>query len=280
MKLAHIKALVTGAAGGIGSIVAHNLVDEGAGVLLTDARQDGLDELSDTLRLRSLRVDSVAADITTREGRATLATQVKRSGVNTLINLAGVNHFGLLAEQGADQLELAIAINVTAPVLLTQSLLPFFSTLPVAHIVNVGSMLGSIAMPGYCAYGATKGAIKAFSEALRRELGDTHIRVHHVSPRATRTPLNNARVCEMNRQLGVQMDEPSVVSAAIVDAILNGRAETYIGFPERAYRLLNAVIPSVIDHAVRRQLPTIRKYASQRPVMPPADQEPAQATNR
>ena len=279
MRLAHIKALVTGAAGGIGSLVTRDLVRLGAGVLLTDTRQDALDELSGALQTRSFRVDSLVADITSREGRTALAVQAKRSGVNTLINLAGVNPFGLLGEQSADQAEIAVAINVTAPMLLTQSLLPFFSTLPAAHVVNVGSMLGSIAMPGYCIYGATKGAVKTFSEALRRELSDTNIRVHHVSPRATRTPLNNSKVCELNRQLGIRMDDPSIVSEAIMQAIANDRAETYIGFPERIYRLLNAIFPGVIDRAIRRQLPVIRQYASQRPKMTAAGHEQAKVAN-
>lgn len=280
MKLAQIKALITGAAGGIGSVIAKEFVDQGAGVLMTDLRQQELDAVAQSLRGRSLRVSAVAADITSHEGIAKLAATAKESGVNTLVNVAGVNPFGLFAEQSAAQAQLAVSVNVTAPILLTRSLLPFLSTLPDAHIVNVGSMLGSIAMPGYCIYGSTKAAIKAFSEALRRETSDTNVKVHYVSPRATRTPLNHGAVCEMNRRLRIRMDEPAVVARAVVAAILAGRAETYIGFPERAYRFVNMLLPGIVDLTVRRQLPIIQEYAGRRPPAAAVDERPAQVMQK
>jgi short-subunit dehydrogenase len=262
MKLSQIRALVTGAAGGIGSTVAAEFVRQGAGVLLTDFREEALRATAEKLRRDSLRVDWLAADISCARERAALARCAARLSINTVVNLAGVNPFGVLSEQSAAQIELAFAINTTAPILLTQEMLPHLSSLPSAHVVNVGSMLGSIAMPGYAAYAASKSALRSFSEALRRELSDSNVRVHYVAPRATRTALNGADVCAMNDRLGVRMDDPSVVAAALVRAIAHDKAEIYIGYPERLFRVVNALFPALVDKAVHRQLAVIKKFAA------------------
>jgi len=262
MKLSHIRALVTGAAGGIGSAVAAEFVRQGAGVLLTDLREEALRAASEKLRRESLRVDWLAADINSSRGRAALARSAAKLSINTVVNVAGVNPFGMLVEQSAAQIELAVAVNTTAPILLTQEMLPHLSGLPCAHVVNLGSMLGSIAMPGYAAYAATKAAIRCFSEALRREMRDTNVRVHYVAPRATRTPLNSADVCAMNECLGIRVDDPSVVAHAVVRAIVHDKAEIYVGFPERLFRIVNALFPAVVDKAIHRQLGVIKEHAS------------------
>jgi short-subunit dehydrogenase len=280
MKLSHIRALVTGAAGGIGSTVAAELVRQGAGVLLTDLREEALRTTAERLRSETLRVDWLAADICSAADRARLARSAARLGINSIVNVAGVNPFGMLAEQNAAQIELAFRINTIAPILLTQELLPHLSALPDAHIINVGSMLGSIAMPGYATYSATKAAMHCFSEALRREVGDTNIQVHYIAPRATRTPLNSAEVCAMNERLGIRMDDPAVVADAVVRAIAHEKAEMFLGFPERLFRIVNALFPSIVDRAVRRQLTVIKKYASRRPdSATTVEDEPLQAVN-
>jgi len=278
MKLSQIRALVTGAAGGIGSEVAAEFVRQGAGVLLTDLREEALRATSEKLRRESLRVDWLAADINSSRGRAGLARCAARLSINTVVNVAGVNPFGLLAEQSPARIELAFAVNTMAPILITQEMLPRLSSLPFAHVVNVGSMLGSIAMPGYAAYAASKSAIRCFSEALRRECSDTNVRVHYVAPRATRTPLNSAELCAMNERLGMRLDDPSVVANAVVRAIVQDKAEIYIGFPERLFRVVNALFPAVVDKAIHRKLAVIKKYASCDPDAPD-DDERLQAAN-
>ena len=64
---------------------------------------------------------------------------------------------------------------------------------PEARILNIGSVFGSIGYPGYAVYSATKFAMRGFTEALRRELSDTRIKVHYCAPRATRTGINTSR---------------------------------------------------------------------------------------
>ena len=71
--------------------------------------------------------------------------------------------------------------------------------------------------------------MRGFSEALRRELGDSTVRVHYLAPRATRTGINSAEVEQMNAELGVAMDAVSTVAAAACRMLENEATETVVG---------------------------------------------------
>jgi len=111
-------------------------------------------------------------------------------------------------------------------------------------------------------YGASKAGLKVFSEALRRELADSSVRVLYVAPRATQTPMNSTRVIAMNEALGNAMDPPIKVASAILSRIQAGRwGALTIGWPERLFVVLNSLLPAVTDSALLRQLPRIRQYS-------------------
>jgi short-subunit dehydrogenase len=148
-------------------------------------------------------------------------------------------------------------------VALTRALLPHLSAQPRAIILNVGSTLGRIALPGFSVYAASKFGLRGFTEALRRELADTRVRVHYVAPRATRTGINTSAVERMNAELGVAMDPPELVARAVCDMLAGGRAEAVLGWPEKLFARLNGVLPRVVDGALRKQLPVIRRYAGE-----------------
>ncbi|MDY6949446.1 MAG: SDR family NAD(P)-dependent oxidoreductase [Pseudomonadota bacterium] len=130
-----------------------------------------------------------------------------------------------------------------------------------AHIVNIGSVLGTIGFAGNSVYCATKFGLRGFSEALRRELADTGIKVHYFAPRATRTAFNSDLVDDMNDALGNASDEPADVARSIVRALQADRLEYVIGWPEKFFARLNALLPRLVDMALRPKLPTIRKFA-------------------
>jgi short-subunit dehydrogenase len=184
--------------------------------------------------------------------------------VNVLVNAAGVNPFGLFAEQTAAEISKAFTINALAPLMLCHALLPILLERPSAHIVNVGSTFGSIGFPGFTAYSASKFAVRGFSEALRRELADTAVRVHYVAPRATKTALATDRVRAMNAELGVGMDTPQTVAAAIMRVLRDERRELLLGTRERVFAKLNSLFPGLVDRSLRRQLGVVRRYASPR----------------
>ena len=262
MTLDDSTVLVTGAAGGIGSCVARRLGAAGAALLLTDFRSEPLLALASELRRAGVAADAVAADLGRAEDRALLAARAAALQVDVLVNVAGINPFGLFAEQSDAEIAQALAINAVAPILLCRALLPVLAKRGEAHIVNVGSAFGSLGYPGFSVYAASKFAVRGFTEALRRELADTAIDLHYVAPRATSTALSTDRICAMNEQLGVAMDPPESVAAAIENCLVRSRREVYLGKPERLFGLLNAVMPRIVDWALRRQLPVIKRFAS------------------
>lgn len=255
------RIVLTGAAGGIGSAVARRLSAAGAELILSDLRAEPLERLRATLQgERPVRL--VPADVSTELGRGALVAVAREQRANVLINVAGINPFGFVAEQTGVELARAMAINATAPMLLCQAFLPVLAERARAQIINVGSTFGSLGFPGFSVYSASKFAVRGFSEALRRELADTGIRVQYVAPRATRTSLATDRVRAMNEELGVGMDAPEEVAAAIEWALRSGRAETYLGRSERLFVKLNALFPRLVDRSLLRQLSVVRRHAA------------------
>jgi short-subunit dehydrogenase len=265
MKPASIRALVTGGAGGIGGAIAAELLARGGAVLLVDRDIAALDRAVARLARYGDRVGILPADLTSSVDRKRICHEAAawRGGVNVLINNAGINHFRMFEDQPPEQLDLALAINVQAPIHLCQGMLPHLRRQPEACILNTGSVFGAIGYPGYAVYSATKFAVRGFTEALRRELADSSVRVRYVAPRATRTGINTSAVERMNAELGVAMDPPELVAKAVCDMLAGGRAEAVLGWPEKFFARVNGVLPRLVDGALLKQLPVIRRYATE-----------------
>ena len=107
--------------------------------------------------------------------------------------------------------------------------------------------------------------MRGFSEALRRELADTEMKVLYIAPRATRTSMNSAQVVAMNDALNVAMDDPLQVADQVAQAIIREREELYLGWPEKLFVRLNSLLPRVVDQALRKQLPIIQRFARNKP---------------
>jgi short-subunit dehydrogenase len=263
MNLQNTRVLITGAGGGIGRALVAALLDEGAEVLLSGRDHEALSKVVQDPAERS-RTAVFAADLMRSSERARLCDFASRwrGGINILVNNAAINEFFLLASQPLDSLDAAIATNLIAPIDLCRRLASCLEDRPEAHIVNIGSVFGSIGFAGNSVYCATKFGLRGFSEALRRELADTHVRVHYFAPRATRTAFNSDLVSDMNDALGNASDDPNDVARSIVRALRADQVECVIGWPEKFFARLNALLPRIVDAALRQKLPTIRDFAN------------------
>ncbi len=264
MKAAEMRALITGASGGIGRALAQELHRRGASVLLVGRNASALENAAQELGGRSLRVEWCAADLATAAGRAHVVDTASHwgGGSNVLVNNAGRSDFGMLEELDDAAVERLFAINAIAPMQLTRALLPTLRSQPAAAILNIGSVFGSLGYPGFTAYSATKFALRGFTEALRRELADSNVRVHYFAPRATRTGMNVAAVDRMNTELRVAMDPPAQVAAAACSMLAAGKTGAVFGWPEKLFVRINALLPGVVDGSLRKQLPIIRRHAA------------------
>ena len=265
MKAAAMRALITGASGGIGRALAQELHGRGASVLLVGRNAQALERAAQALGGRSARVDWCAADLATVAGRARVVEAASLwggSGINVLVNNAGCGDFGMLDEVDDAAIERLFAINAIAPMQLTRALLPTLRSQPMSAILNIGSVFGSLGYPGFTAYSATKFALRGFTEALRREMADSKVGVHYFAPRATKTGMNSAAVDRMNAELRVAMDPPAQVAAAACAMLEAGKASAVCGWPEKLFVRINALLPGVVDGSLRKQLPVIRRHAA------------------
>ena len=259
MQLSDCRVVLTGASGGIGRALVEKLCAAGAQLLLVGRHAEGLESLASSY---PGKVQVVVADIVESAGRdAVQAAARSFGGVNVLINAAGQNRFSLLEQHDEAAMAALINLNVTATLQLTQRLLPLLMQQGRALVVNIGSTFGSIGYPGFATYCASKFALRGFSEALRRELADTQVKVLYIAPRATRTGMNAENVVAMNDELKVSMDEPLAVAAQVLGAIRGEREELYLGWPEKFFVKLNGLLPRLVDQSLRKQLPTIQRFA-------------------
>lgn len=257
MQLAGKRFILTGAAGGIGQAFAVKLAAAGVRLLLVSRGQDSLEALCRRLPGDGHR--AVAVDLASEAGRAALLAAAGDE-VDGVINNAGISFFGFLGDQTEAQFRQTLELNLLVPMLLVRDLLPVLQARS-GIIVNVGSAFGSIGFPGQAAYSASKFGLRGFTEALRRELADSRVSVQYLAPRATDTRMNSAGVQAMNRELGTAMDPPERVADELMALLARGNGVRFIGWPERFFIKLNSVFPGLVDKALRRQLPAVRRHA-------------------
>ena len=265
--LSNKTVVLTGATGGIGRAIASRLSDAGARILFVARSPERLRALAESLH--SPAHVAVAADLASAAGRQQVreaCDAVGHDGISHLVNCAGINNFGLFETQTAESIQTLLDVNLAGPMQLCLELLPALRRHGDACIINIGSTFGSIGYPGFSAYCASKFGLRGFTEALRRELSDSGIRVAYVAPRATRTELNNDSVVAMNDALGTSMDEPELVADELMRVITGKSSSTrYLGWPEKLFVRINALFPGLVDNSLRKQLPVIRRFASSKP---------------
>ena len=243
MKLSGQTFLVTGATGGIGGALARALAQRGARLRVHGRDPGRMAELQKTLP----------------EGTLTLLADISTPAI---LNAAG-GHFGLFEQMRPSEIEKLIATDLIAPMLLTHALLPKLAPRRKSALVLIGSTLGQIGHPGFAAYGAAKGGLRTFAEALAREIGSEGPRLLFVSPRSTRTAMNSDAARAMNAELRVGEDTPELVAATIISALENDRPRVQMGLAEKVFIRLNTLLPALVDRAMSGKLSTIRRHASE-----------------
>ncbi len=266
MEIRNKTIILTGASGGIGQSIATRLAEEGARLLLLGRNSERLRQLQKQLKIADQH-RALALDLASAEAGLTLVAFCREQSLSpdVLINNAGVSDFQLFLNQSPDTIEELLQINLISPLLICRHLLPLLAERPESALINIGSSFGSIGYPGFGSYCASKFGLRGFSEALRRELADGTTRVCCIAPRATRTRINSPSVQAMNQELGNRVDDPERVADEVVRALRSGcKRDRYIGWPEKLFVRLNALLPRLVDSSLRKQLPIIRRFADQR----------------
>jgi NAD(P)-dependent dehydrogenase (short-subunit alcohol dehydrogenase family) len=182
-SLAGLHAVVTGAAGGIGSAITRQLAAQGAKVHALDRDAHALRSLAAGAPPGSVTTHSV--DLADRRAvdrlLAELSNQLQQR-CDVLVNNAGISRLRPLDQTDDELLDGLFAVNFFAAFRVTRGLLPALRASGRAAIINIASELALVGAADYSAYCATKGALLAWTRALAVELAAQRIRVNAVCP--------------------------------------------------------------------------------------------------
>jgi short-subunit dehydrogenase len=182
-------AVITGASSGIGAATAERLALGGMRLVLVARRHERLITVADRIRAEGGHADVIAADLTLESSREEVFNQVENTygGADVLVNNAGFGWYGYYTDMAWSTAREMLQVNIDAVAHLTRLFLQKMKERNTGHIINVGSIAGSIPSQGVALYSATKAFLDAFTTSLFRELRDTAVRVSVVRPGPVRT---------------------------------------------------------------------------------------------
>ena len=165
------KAMVTGAASGIGRAIALELAKEGADLLLVDIKTDALASVAQEARDRGVNVMTIVCDLADPSQISATVEQLRHTWkqLNILVNNAGTTYYGQTHLMTGEQWKRIMAVNLMAPIQLVHELLPMLLAADDAHILNVCSIFGLVTWRKTTAYQTSKFGLVGFSNALRAE---------------------------------------------------------------------------------------------------------------
>lgn len=179
---------VTGASSGIGADTTRALIEKGYAVVATVRKQEDENRLKELYgkKISVIRIDLVSFSEVEKLPEL-LKSKFGITELAGLINNAGVALAAPFADQNFSEVESIIVLNVLSVMKVTQVLLPLLRN--GSRIINISSVAGKSAAPFLSVYAASKHAVEGFSEALRKELMLTGVKVIIVAPGSIKTPI-------------------------------------------------------------------------------------------
>jgi NAD(P)-dependent dehydrogenase (short-subunit alcohol dehydrogenase family) len=225
MDLTGKVVLITGASSGIGAATARAAADAGARVVLAARRTERINALAGDLP----RALAVTCDVTDPgQVRAAVSAGVDHFGrLDALVNNAGQGLHLPLEDVDPDDFRAVLELNVIAPLVAMQAVLPVMRAQKGGAIVNVSSATTQLVLPGLGAYAAGKAALNQLSATARTELAADGITVSTVLPFVTATEFHQTlRAGAIVPAGDFPVHSAERVAAAILDLIRTGQAET------------------------------------------------------
>lgn len=178
------KALVTGAAAGIGRAIALALAREGCAVWGVDRDIEGLVAVAAEVAALGVEARQSVYDLTDPAAIDDLAGRLTREwpGLNLLVNNAGLTYYGPTHEMSDEQWQRVLDLNLHAPIRLTHRLLPVLRERGAAHVANICSMYGLVSYRKQAAYQATKFGLVGLTLSLRYEYAGTGLGFSAICP--------------------------------------------------------------------------------------------------
>jgi len=276
--------LITGASTGIGFTCAQHLIQQGFFVFGSVRKQADVDRLERDLgvNFKALQFDVVDGEAI-KKSVLEVEKIVGENGLTALINNAGIAVSGPIQHVPVDQLEYQLNVNVLGVVRVTQAFLPLLggsleSDIPPGRILQMSSVSGKIAAPFLGPYSASKFALEAISDSLRRELTLYGIKVIVIQPGPIKTPIWGKALIQdgkqyantdysdilIKRDRSIQKTEenaipPEQVAKVVYKSIVakNPKTRYIVAKKGWQYKLYNMLPDRILDNASTKP---IKKY--------------------
>lgn len=262
MKVESKVIVVTGGGNGIGRELVLVLLSKGARVAAVDISEKALQE---TVELAGSRKDRLSTHVVNIADRAAVeelpdAVTAAHQAVDGLINCAGIiQRFVRFKDLDYSDIERVMDVNFYGTINMTKAFLPHLLSRPEAHIVNVSSMGGFLPVPGQTIYGASKAAVKLFTEGLHSELSGTNVHATIVFPGAIATNI------AANSGAGLPAADTSKSQKTMKTTSARAAAEQIIAGMERdSYRVLVGADAKLMDFLSRAAPKQAAKFISDR----------------
>jgi all-trans-retinol dehydrogenase (NAD+) len=249
-RIASKHVVITGAASGIGRLMASRMADLGAAVTLLDLNEDSLALAVEQIRDAGGLTRGYRCDVSEKEEVARVARQIVEEGgpVDILVNNAGVVSGNWLLDLTDEQIERTFGVDALALFWMTRAFLPAMIERDAGHIVNVASAAGLIGTCEQTDYAASKHAAVGFDEALRMELRRlaSHVRTTIVCPYYIDTGMFAGVRTRFPWLLPVLKEDQ--VAERIVRAVEHNHGRVLVPWVIRVVPILREVLPlSIFD---------------------------------
>ena len=184
-------ALVTGATKGIGLETCKVLADAGADIAAVGRDMAGLKEVSRLVQDAKRRCVTIAADVATAEGCATVSHEALKAfgSIDILVNNAGIALIDPLLDIKMADWDLTMAVNLRAPFLIAREIVPGMIKRMAGKIINISSQAGVVGLEGHAAYAASKGGLNMLTKVMTVEWAKYNIQINSVCPTVILTPM-------------------------------------------------------------------------------------------
>lgn len=199
MRLAGKRALMIGAATGIGRAAAKEFVANGADVVIADINMAAAEDAIASISISGRHVSAIKCDVRDEINvRDVVAESAARmGGIDTLVFLAGLQKLGYAQEFASADWDAVFDVNARGTFYATKHAVPLMRAAGGGSIITTSSLAGLRGAPGMTGYAAAKGAVIAYTVALAQELAPDNIRVNSVLPGWIDTPFNGPAISLM-----------------------------------------------------------------------------------
>jgi short-subunit dehydrogenase/uncharacterized protein YndB with AHSA1/START domain len=263
-------AIVTGASSGLGRGLAARLADRGMSLVLTGRNAARLDEAAHQIRRAAprVKVETVAADLSTRAGVSALLDHVGERPIEVLVNNAGFGSYGPFAEADADREAEEVAVDVSAVVTLARAFLPGMLARRSGGILNVASTIAFQPAPYQAVYAASKAFVLSFSQALWAEARAAGVAVTALCPGPTRTGFVDALGADVGHTVIYRrLADPEPVIEAGLRGLDKGRAVVIPGVRNKVIAASGRFMPREWLNRVSARLLRPAGTASRPPIV-------------